>query len=92
MSEEEEEIEVRISVNPDPPSASMPMLVCYDFRGLLANDVTVSLDFSGSWTGLSIKPTKEAPCVSVAIPEGSSTVLLEDMSGRSGDVSRVIGP
>lgn len=80
---------VRISVSPDPPSASFPMTVCYDFSGLSATEVTISLDF-GEAGGMSVKPTQDDPCVQVSIPAGATSVLLEDMSGRSADVSRVI--
>jgi hypothetical protein len=89
----EEEIEVRISISPSPPSESMPMTVCYDFSGLLVNDVTISIEFATTpTTGLSVKPTKDDPCVEVAVPKYAGAVLLEDMSGRSGDVTSIVGP
>lgn len=92
MSEEEEQIPQRITILPDPPSETFPLTVCYDFYGRQADEVVLSLDFSGSNTGMSIKLTRDAPCTDVTIPAGSSTVLIEDQSGQSKDLARVIGP
>lgn len=81
----------RISLDPDPPVQGQPVEICYDFSGLELNSTRLKVTF---------KPQTEAPtehtvtpgdnCVTVQVPAGAESILVEDLDGPSPDKGAIV--
>lgn len=82
-----------ISATPNPAQVGDTVTVCYDFVGSEQDGkVTISVTFDGEGGGQSIQVDALSPCTTITVPKGCTSILLEDMTGSSGDLVVVVLP
>lgn len=82
-----------ITATPNPAKAGQQVMICYDFENSgQQGTVTLSLTFDGLGTGQSVQVTPQQWCVSIRVPEGCASILIEDMTGNSGDAVVTVVP
>lgn len=75
----------RITVTPDPASPGTEITVCYSFNGA-TSPVTLKLNYGPDGTpDESITVSAAAPCKKVTVPNGATSLIVEDQSGQSAD-------
>ena len=81
----------RISFNPDPPQAGQPLTICYDFSGTGLSFTHLKVTFTPPVVSpATYVVTPDAPCVTVTVPRGAVSILVEDIDGPSPDKGGVI--
>jgi hypothetical protein len=80
----------RISCQPDPPVGGDEVTICYDFSNLKIDRTTLLVTFKPPASTTDHDVTVETPCFTVLVPASAQTMVVEDESGISPDLSVVV--
>ncbi len=75
-----------ITCIPDPPCAGRIVKLCYDG----ATPATLSVTFTPPGTAKSYTIPAGQTCVTVNVPTGAITMIVEDLSGKAEDLARPV--
>lgn len=86
-----------ISATPNPAQVGDTVTVCYDFNGSReTGEVVLSVTLDGPdgkpMGGQSLVVSPYQPCATFVVPTGCTSILIEDMTGTSGDLVVTVVP